>query len=224
MFDFFKKKPKEITSDFDFNFVFNNDVEGSTIEELEIGTVYLPSGKIIVCDPLVYYNTEPLKKTVSSGTYPLKIYIARTEDFGDRYALAKLEFDKSVAVKWMLAYSSYQGKNILGFPVDAGLAGIFDVEAQLEYQKFMKDFYKKNPNGNLYDDFFAAEFKKNAEHQNDPNDIGNWINFTFPESNHNITMFQSGFGDGLYSCYWGMNKSNNIVSLVVDFELFQMDE
>ena len=43
-------------------------------------------------------------------------------------------------------------------------------------------------------DFFAAEFKKNAKDPNDPQDFGDWLNYSFPNTDlneavqaHNLT-------------------------------------
>jgi hypothetical protein len=227
MFNFLKKnsKPIEIISHADYNKIFDNDtVDGTPIELLEIGELNVPTGQIVVCDPLVVPDMPPLTKTVKPGKYPIKIYVAKTKESGDRYAIAKLELSEKRADKWVLALRDGEDirelkekSDFFGFPVDAGLGGFFDYKTGLQYVKFTDDFIKKNPNGNIYDDFFAAEFKKNAKNPNDPNDYGDWINFTIPESNLNITMFHSGYGDGTYPAYWGMTKENEIVSLVIDF-------
>jgi len=227
MFSIFKKKEKqtEKLSHADYNRIFENSViNGIPIELLEIGELNVPTGQIVVCDPLVVPDMPPLNKTIRPGKYPVKIYVAKTKESGDRYAIAKLEFNSKKADKWVLAVRD--GENIselkekgdfFGFPVDAGLGGFFDYKAGLEYNRFINEFIKKNPNGNIYDDFFAAEFKKNAMEPNNPNDHGNWINFKMPNSDLNITMFNSGYGDGSYPAYWGMTKDNEIVSLVIDF-------
>lgn len=102
-------------------------------------------------------------------------------------------------------------------PVDAGLGGFFDYKTGIEYNKFLDKFHADNPDGNIYDDFFAAEFKKNAITPDDQTDYGNWINYTFPNTDLNITMFQSGYGDGVYPAYWGLDEQGDIVSLVIDF-------
>src|SRR5687767_7888648 len=95
---------KEKRSHADYNLTFDNDVvENIPVEVLEIGNVALPTGKINVCDPLADPQMTPLEKTVEPGTYPVKIYIAKTPDAGDRFAIAKLEFSTEKADKWVLA-------------------------------------------------------------------------------------------------------------------------
>ncbi|WP_299122396.1 DUF4241 domain-containing protein [uncultured Winogradskyella sp.] len=215
----------EVLSHADYNIIFENTiVENIPIEVLEIGNLNVPSEQIVVCDPLVFYDVKPLVKKIKPGVYPVKIYVAKTEYSGDRFAIAKLEITDNKAVKWILATTADQDLNTLqskdeyfGFPVDAGLGGFLDYKTALAYERFCNDFHKKYPNKNIYDDFFAAEFKKNAKDQNDPNDIGDWINYTLPNTDLNITMFHSGYGDGYYPAYWGIDKNGNVSSLVIDF-------
>jgi len=235
MFGLFKKKTEkktEILSHADYNLIFDNKtVEGIPVALLEIGNLKVPTGKIVVCDPLVTPDMKPLKGEVKTGEYPIKIYVAKTKNSGDRYAIAKLEFNENRAVKWILAVRDGEDVSELtekgdffGFPVDAGLGGFFDVKAGVEYLKFQDDFMKANPNGNIYDDLFAAEFKKNAKDQNDPNDYGDWINFKLPNSELNITMFHSGYGDGMYPAFWGIDESGEVTSLVIDFFVLLLPE
>src|ERR1041384_4597364 len=100
----FKKKRTEIYSHADYNNVFDNSVvDGNEIERLNIGTLNVPSGQIVVCDPLVVPDSPPLTKVVKPGKYPVSIYVAKTESSGDRYAIAKLEFSSKRADKWVLA-------------------------------------------------------------------------------------------------------------------------
>lgn len=223
---------KEILSPADYNEIFNNEiVEGVPVELLEIGELNVPTGQIVVCDPLVVPDMLPLSKRVKPGKYPIKIYIAKLKESGDRYAIAKLEFSETKADKWVLALRNGESINELegngdffGFPVDAGLGGFFDYSTGVQYNKFLEEFIGKHPDGNIYDDFFASEFKKNAREPSNPNDYGDWVNFTIPGSELNITMFQSGYGDGVYPAYWGMTNDNEIVSLVIDFFILLLPE
>ena len=235
MFRLSKKKNEkkaEVLSFTDYNQIFDNKIiEGTPVELLEIGDLFLPSGQIVVCDPLVYPESSPLTRTVKPGTYPIKIYVAKTKYSGDRYAIAKLEFSDKKAERWVMALTAEDDINELtdeadffGFPVDAGLGGFFDFKAGKEYQKFEADFMKKHPDGNIYDDFLAEEFKKNANDQGNPTDYGDWINFQLPDSELNIAMFHSGYGDGNYPSYWGIDKDGEIVSLVIDFLVLLVPE
>ncbi len=223
---------KEIYAHADYNLIFDHSsVDGIPVELLNIGELNVPTGQIVVCDPLAAPDTPPLTRSVTPGKYPVKIYVAKTEESGDRYAVAKLEFSTVRADKWVLAVREGEDLHELkepgefyGFPVDAGLGGFFDVQTALEYNSFIDNFLKKNPGANIYDDFFAAEFKKNAVEPDNPSDYGDWVNFTLPGSDLNITMFQSGYGDGMYPAYWGMTKDHQIVSLVIDFFVLLLPE
>ena len=219
-----KKKivQREVLSQVNYNQVFENKVvDEIPIKLLEIGNLKVPTGKIVVCDPLVTINFTPFNKTVKPGTYPVKIYVAQTKQSGERYAIAKLEFSSKKAEKWVLALHDGEDTAVLkdpydyfGFPVDAGMGGFFDYKAGLAYGKFEDQFQKEHPGKNIYDNFLAAEFKKNAK---DPKDDGDWINLEIPNTDLNLTMFNSGYGDGSYPAYWGMTRNNEIVSLIIDF-------
>lgn len=214
----------------DYNKYFDNKiVDNIPLELLSLGELNISTGKIIACDPLVcLYDTSPFTRTVKPGKYPVIASIAKTKRSGDRYAVVKLEFSKDRATKWEMAVKEGQDINELkeddeffGFPVDAGLGCFCDFETQQLYNQFDTEFMQRNPYGNIYDDFFAAEFKKNAIDQNDPQDIGDWLNFYLPNRPElNVIMFHSGYGDGMYPCYWGTNDDGKICSLIVDFQVF----
>ena len=216
-------------SSIDYNQYFSNALLDTTpLELLNLGQINLPSGQIIACDPLVYLqDTFPFTKRVQPGKYPVVASIAKTEDSGDRYAIVKLEFSKDNATKWEMAVVDGQDikeltdvDDFFGFPVDAGLGCFCDFETQKVYNKFETGFMQRNPTGNIYDDFFAAEFKKNAISQSDPDDIGDWLNFYLPNKpDLNVIMFHSGYGDGLYPCFWGINDKEQICSLIIDFQV-----
>lgn len=216
----------------DYNLILENKIlNGLEISHLNIGNLNVTTGKIIVCDPLVSSNWIPLSKNIRPGNYPIKIYITKTENPGNRFALAKLEITNKKAVKWVLALQENENVNELveddsffGFSVDSGLASFFDYQTGLEYDKFQNEFYKKNPGKNIYDDFFDAEFQKNTVNKNDPTEVGNWINYKFPTTELNIPMFESGYGDGVYPAYWGIDEEGEITSLLIDFLVIELPE
>jgi hypothetical protein len=209
----------------DYNLILENKIlNGLEISHLNIGNLNVPSGKIIVCDPLVSFNWIPLSKNINPGNYPIKIYIAKTKNAGNRFALAQLQISDKKASKWVLAIQENENINELieddsffGFSVDSGLASFFDYQTGIEYDKFEKQFYEKNPGKNIYDDFFDAEFNKNKINKDNTTENGSWINYIFPTTELNITMFESGYGDGVYPAYWGIDEQGEITSLIIDF-------
>lgn len=225
MFNLFKKKNDKNRvkySHADYNIIFENQiVEGFEIKSYNIGSVNFPTGKVIVCDPLAFPDTTPYKRKIPKGKYPVVIYSAKNTELGERHVIVKLQLNSNKAEKWEMALREGEKAKELkeegdffGFPVDAGVAGIYDYQTALEYEIFDQSFTQKNPEKNLYDDYFADEFKKNARNLDD---CGHWINHKLPNSNSTISMFTSGYGDGLYPAYWGIDKNGKLTSLVIDF-------
>jgi hypothetical protein len=224
---FGKKLSQVKLSTVDYNKYFDKkEIDDTPLDFLSLGELFVPSGEIIVCDPLAgYFHAKSLTKIVKPGWYPVTISVAKTKNSGERYAIAKLEFSKDKATRWELAL--IEGQDIkelkeedefFGFPVDAGLGCFMDAKTKYFYNEFDNEFMKDHPDGNIYDDLFAAEFKKNAKDQNDTRDIGDWLNFHLPnKQDMNVIMFHSGYGDGVYPSYWGVTDGGDICSLIIDF-------
>jgi hypothetical protein len=190
-----------------------------------LGDLFLPTGQIIACDPLVgLYDTPAYTRSVAPGRYPVIACIAQTEDAGNRFAAVKLDFSKVRAVNWEMALipgqdaTSLSVDEIFGFGVDAGLGCFCDAATQALYNQWQEKYFEAHPTGDMYTDFLEPAFFQNSDSPNDPDAVGDWLNFQLPENpEHNIVMFSSGFGDGVYACYWGIAEYGEICSLVVDF-------
>ncbi|WP_425800796.1 DUF4241 domain-containing protein [Desulfitobacterium sp. Sab5] len=221
---------KFLYSPVDYSVFFTHtQYNGTELELLELGDLHLLTGRIVACDPLVFLGDWKIfSKSVKPGKYPVTVCVAKTAQSGDRYAIVQVKFSDSIPTRWEMALTTEQNPSELkqdgdyfGYPVDAGLGCFCDEESQTLYKEFDKQFYDSHPEGNIYDDFFADEFKKNAVNPDDPRDIGDWLNFYIPGTeNRNVIMFHSGYGDGYYPCYWGVDNSNKICSLIVDFMVF----
>ena len=93
-----------------------------------------------------------------------------------------------------------------------------DVDTKNAYCDFEDNWYKENPDKNIYDDFFAAVFAQNAiDNPLYQREGGDWINFKIPNTDLSIPMIQSGFGDGVYPVYFGYDKDNRLCDLVVEY-------
>jgi len=223
-----KKVKKFLSAPSDYNKYFEKDeIMGRLITTIDIGSVTFTNGEVIVRDPLVYLNkwAEPYYRKVPCGEFPVSVCVmVETEEDIDRYAVVKVEFSKERAVEFENALIGNENLDTLkegdffGFNVDAGLGSITDTIGRDAFIKFMKEWDKKNPDKNIYDDYFSQLFiesyKKFPNYQRSG---GDWINFKIPETNINIPMFQSGYGDGSYPVYYGLDKNGDVCSLIIEF-------
>ncbi|PIF43166.1 uncharacterized protein DUF4241 [Chryseobacterium sp. 52] len=209
-----------------------NEILGQKLEVMEIGNVSLPSGKIVVRDPLVSLNANQSPYFIQApiGNFPVTIAVAKSEDWGDRYAVVKVEFTKEKPVIYreaLIGIEELEGvaeDDFFGFAVDAGLGCITDKEVL----PFVDKFADETEADNLYDDYFAGIFAQSyKDHPNNQRAAGDWINWTVPDTEYTIPMFASGFGDGGYPVYFAYDEANAICGLYIQFidiELALSDE
>lgn len=202
------------------------EIQGKKIFILDMGEIEFPTGDILVRDPLVWLNRDEKAylTSVPRGKYRIETLVVKLEEDHYRYALSRVRFTENVpkiyyeALKGDENLDDVDGDSIFGFNVDAGLATIVDVETRNAYCDFKDKWYTENPNKNIYDDFFAEVFAKNAEEN--PvyqREGGDWINFKIPNSELSIPMIQSGFGDGRYPVYFGYDENGELCDLVVEY-------
>lgn len=209
-------------------YFITKEIAGKELAVIDIGPCSIPSGEFLVRDPLVYLadnSAKPYIQKIPSGVYRTEVCVVKaTDDDCDRYAAVRLKFNDNTVSYYEEALVGDEKLNdikegdFFGFAVDAGLACICDKKLHKLFCDFDKKFYKENPDGNIYDDYFAALFKenyeKNPEYQRED---GDWINWTIPNSDYHLPIFQSGFGDGVYPVYLAYDKDGNICQLIIEF-------
>lgn len=200
----------------------SNEILGQKMETMAIGNVSLPSGKVVVRDPLVYLssNEKPYFIQAPKGNFPVTIAVVKSEDWGDRYAVVKVEFTKEKPVVYreaLIGIEELEGitkDDFFGFGVDAGLGCITDAEVLPSVDKFVAE----TDVDNVYDDYFAGIFEQSyKDHPNNQREAGDWINWTVPNTNYQIPMFASGFGDGSYPVYFAYDANGDICGLYIQF-------
>ena len=219
---------EELRSEIDLNAYFSSpEIGDKKLEVIEIGLCSIPSGEIVVADPLVYLasrDCEPYFQSVSTGEYMTELCVVKDDEdeYGDRYAAVRLRFTKEEAQYFEVALvgdENLEDENFcIGFAVDAGMAAICDKKVHALFCDFNETWDRENPDGEIYDDYFAPLFAESAS--NNPKyqrTEGDWINWTIPNTEYHIPMFQSGFGDGFYPVYWGYDSNGNICQLVIHF-------
>jgi len=210
----------------------SEEIMGQKMEILEIGEVSLPSGKIVVRDPLVYLkaNEKPYFTETPKGNFPVTIAVVKSEDWGDRYAVVKVKFTDEKPVIYqeaLIGNENLEGvkeDDYFGFFADAGLGCVVDAEALSYFDQFIVGLNVDN----IYDDYFAELFAKSyKENPNNQRQGGDWINWTIPNTSYNIPMFASGFGDGGYPVYFAYDANGKLCGLYIQFidiELALSDE
>ena len=195
---------------------------------LTVGTVDVPSGKVICADPLDYLEGEHifapvLKREIPKGSYPAEVSICRHDNIGIRMCTARLKIKDTKAVRYELAESEEDSAAMIcsdgvlhGFPVDAGMMCFIDAGAAKNYQSFFDKWHKENPDKNNYYDYFKAFFeesdKKLPAYQREGGDFIEWAN---PDTGERMVQIASGFGDGFYQSFWGIDDIGEICELVV---------
>lgn len=202
-------------------------VKSNTRFYLTVGEIDCLSGRIIVSDPLAYLVSgkfSPILETeIPIGKYPVEVSICRSNEIGIRMCTARLKIKNTSAVKYVIANPTEESAAFIakdgilsGFPVDAGMISFCDEQVAKEYQAFLDTWYQDNPDGNHYDDYFAAFFKESAvklpQYQREDGDFIEWEN---PNTKHKLVMIASGLGDGFYQSYWGYDAQNEICELIV---------
>lgn len=164
--------------------------ETTTAEVSSVGTLVTSSGVLSVLD-FGYDNDDarPLARSVAPGAYP----VDRVTGFG-RNAAVRVRFSDHDPVAWHPAAIPGSGHV---FGVDAGSACIVDYVAYASMTKRAK--------AARYAQFVAAPRPAAVEVSLDAGDTG--------------IVVDSGYGDGSYPVYWGVDADGEVAQLVVDFML-----
>lgn len=129
----------------------------------------------------------PLARTVEPGTYPVERVVA----FG-RNAAVRVRFSDELVTSWFPA-SLPAGGHVIG--VDAGCVYIADFVAYAAMTFPAKE--------KVYDKFLTLEEPAAGA-------------FAMGKSNKGVAL-ASGYGDGSYPAFWGLDAQGNTAQLVIDF-------
>ena len=216
-----------LTSWADPDSYFTGNMVGNTaVDAMDIGTVNFPSGRILACDPLIELEDRPpFMQTVSPGTYPVTICVMPSEKYGDRYACVKVTVSDAKPVRYDLAMIGDEDLNedledgdYFGFCVDAGMGCIADVETQKAFREYwakrLEEDEDIDPYNDLFCDLLEESYNENPRYQRDG---GDWVNWTVPGTDLSIPIFASGWGDGVYPCYFGYDSDGNVSGVYILF-------
>ncbi|HLP35989.1 DUF4241 domain-containing protein [Lacibacter sp.] len=171
---------------------------------LDIGKIKIKSGKLIACDPIVMQDIMPFVQNFPKGEFPVHLAMANTIN-DERVAFSRIVFsDKSIA-KWEFALQKGQKPIPLNdtsfycYGVDAGTGIFIDSIANNIFSK--KDHSE-------WENIFIAKAEKNG-----------YKGFIHDFDGHNLATFSTGYGDGCYATYIGLDRQGNVVQILTDFGL-----
>ena len=105
-----------------------------------------------------------------------------------------------------------------GFGVDTGMGCIADIKTQEAFKAYWEKRLKEDddidPYNNLFCDLLEKNAKENPKYQRE---YGDWLNWVIPETDCNLPIFASGWGDGVYPCYFGYDAEGNVCGIYIHF-------
>ena len=189
------------------------------IEAVALGELDLPTGRVVVADPLANPDRPALAREVPKGRYPVTLFRAQS-----RIAMAMVRFAPGKVARWEMATipgqdpAELKGDEIFGYPVDAGTGAFMDAAAKpamdkREQMQIEKQRAAARQYSNYYDDVVSAEMERNG---------GDYaLHKPLDDDPANVAIFRSGWGDGFYASYWGLDEADRPLALVTDFVVME---
>jgi hypothetical protein len=178
------------------------EITARKITVVPIGELELPTGEIIACDPLITALERPaFSRKVKPGRYPVVLLQAQ----GCTPA-AVLRFGPGLPVRWELATFASDRPPVyksqfLEFIVDDAIASFMD-KSLLTLMTDAEEL-----------DEYLADVACSVDRVGVHNPIdGNPLN---------VAIFDTGFGDGSYRSFWGLDSAGEPLLLMTDFEVLK---
>ncbi len=158
---------------------------------------------------------------------------------GQRYAAVKVAMSDTQPVRYELGVTGKEDlddiphddvpeEDFFGFGVDVGMASIADLALQQKYNGYIDELKQRSGEKYFdeYDELFSDLLEENYEaHPHLQNTGGSWLNWTVPQTDLNIAICESGWGDGGYPTYFGYDAQGNVTGVYIKFiDIAQEDE
>jgi hypothetical protein len=171
-----------------------DDGEFATTCIADAGTLVLPTGRIVVSDPIIDPFNKPFSVAVAPDAYPVLLSI-----INDDVALVMVNFAEGPPVRWLPAKPK-------SFRVDSATGCLMDhTVCRLLNRKVENDKYEK------YSQRFQGALEENE---------GLWGSYCIDsKSGANVVLFRTWGGDGTFPSFFGYNAADEVVCLITDMFL-----
>ncbi|MBV8328611.1 DUF4241 domain-containing protein [Chryseobacterium sp.] len=198
--------------------LFSKDfVESPLLESFEVGKIYLSSGKLVACDPLITNDMLPFSTEFPKGDFSVILHKERESNC---VAYAEIIFSNAEITDWKMATTAGQNvkdleeEEVFGYPVESGMGCFMDVDTQSSLNELEQTLYQKKGDDfmGIYEEFFH-------EHFFDENGAIDQYAFLKPSEEHpgTIFAFETGYGEGFYASYIGYGKDKSPVKIITEF-------
>ncbi|WP_223606160.1 DUF4241 domain-containing protein [Chryseobacterium sp. OSA05B] len=194
-----------------------NFVESPLLESFEVGKLYLSSGKLVACDPLITNDMQAFTTEFPKGDFSVLLHKERESNC---VAYAEVIFSTAEIAEWKMAVTAGQDvkdlgeEEIFGYPVESGMGCLMDVDTQNSLNELEKRLYHSKGADfmGIYEEFFHEYFfdEKGAIDQ---------YAFLKPADEHpgTIFAFETGYGEGFYASYIAYDKDHKPVKIITEF-------
>lgn len=172
-----------------------------------VDDVILPSGSVTAADPFLP-DAQPFEPRFDPGRYPVDLLVATFGARDERVAAARVTKPGSTPREWReartatTATASTSPGFFFGYGVDSGNGSFFSPEAGAA----------------MLDAGFADRMV--AALNRGTNSSWDWADLVVdPGTGANVIAFSSGFGDGAYATYVGLDAAGRPVAFLTDFAI-----
>ena len=202
----------------DLKFALANDatLAARGLERIHAGRLPLRDGQVAVMDPLVYPDYPALARHVQPGDYPVTLVVSPSLS---RVALAVLHVGETTPVAFEMA--TIPGDDLtelgpdafFGFPVDAGMAAFASTDY---YEAIQRRVAQERPDDPAFEYFMTSP--EHTDLFGLPYDQS-FADRPIADEPVRAILFSSGWGDGVYPAWWGLDEDGLPVVLVIDFDV-----
>lgn len=195
----------------------NHQTKHPLLERIEAGRLYLSSGRMVACDPLITNDKDAFIVLFPKGDFTTYIYKERETEC---IAYTEVIFENDAITQWEMALCNGQDikkledEEIFGYPVKSGMGCYMDFDTQQLLNELEQLLYSRKGEDfrGIYEEFFHEYFF------NEKGAINQFASLNPKENlSNNIIAFETGYGEGFYASYIGFNNARRPVKLVTEF-------
>lgn len=183
------------------------------IEKKEAGMLNLATGRIIGTDPILMYDDQCFSRRVKPGSYPVSIYVGRIEGRKSQTIVSEVRFAPGRPVKWEMALlkgesaGNFDTDEFMGYEVENGLGCYMD-ELAMNILDIMDEEHL-----NKYERMVRKRVRDSSDSTAEI--------VIDKKSGANIIIFASGWNEGTFPTYYGLDKNGRVVRMVTDFMVIE---